>query len=255
VSSPEAALRRCWSGLAGDGHETIIAGILARHREPHRRYHTATHVMWVLHHVDVLIDAARAGNSLDSANDGVAGTRASPAGTRPIPVGRVDVGVVGVDVGVVRAAALFHDVIYDPLSSTNEHDSAVLAVRWLGEVGWDLPRLHRVAALIEATAGHITGQAGERADGDPSDRVETAVLLDADLAILGAAPAEYRAYVAGVRAEYGHVTGDGWRTGRATILRSFLDRPAIYATTTMHAAREVPARANLTTELTELEER
>ena len=110
---------------------------------------------------------------------------------------------------MVRAAALFHDAIYDPRSPTNEADSAPLAAGALAPArlgrrsAW-----HAVAALIEATAGHDTAVA--RGD------AEAAVLFDADLAILGSSPAEYQAYVTGVRAEYAHVDDAGWRTGRAS---------------------------------------
>ena len=58
------------------------------------------------------------------------------------------------------------------------------------------------------------------------------MLLDADLAVLGSDPASYQAYVAGVRSEYAHVSADDWRTGRTQVLRSFLDRPALFATPT-----------------------
>ena len=78
------------------------------------------------------------------------------------------------------------------------------------------------------------------------------MLFDADLAILGSSPAEYQAYVTGVRAEYAHVDDAGWRSGRATVLRTFLDRQQIYVTPTMRAARERRARANLAAELAAL---
>jgi predicted metal-dependent HD superfamily phosphohydrolase len=148
-----------------------------------------------------------------------------------------------VDLNAVRAAALFHDAVYDPRSPTNEHDSAGLARRVLADCGWEPARVDRVAALIELTAGHVAPDTDLGAD----------ILLDADLAILGAEPAEYRAYVTGVRAEYAHVDDDAWRVGRAAVLRSFLDRPAIYRTTSMQAARERRARANLSAELAELQ--
>ena len=60
------------------------------------------------------------------------------------------------------------------------------------------------------------------------------------------------AYVAGVRFEYGHVPDEAWRPGRARVLQSFLDRPRLYATTTMHDEREHRARANLGAELSGL---
>jgi len=93
---------------------------------------------------------------------------------------------------------------------------------------------------VFATAGHVAAD------------VDAAVLLDADLAILGAEPAAYSAYVHGVRLEYHHVAPPQWVVGRAAVLRSFLDRPAIFATPHMAATREARARANLSAELATL---
>jgi predicted metal-dependent HD superfamily phosphohydrolase len=212
VTAPEVELGRVWRRLvgvdAGRAGDAALDELLARHRQPHRRYHTATHVMWVLRHID----------DLAAAN-------------------------TPVDLDAVRAAALFHDAVYDPRSPTNEHDSAGLARRVLADCGWEPARVDRVAALIELTAGHVAPDTDLGAD----------ILLDADLAILGAEPADYRSYVTGVRAEYAHVDDDAWRVGRAAVLRSFLERPAIYRTTSMQAARERRARANLSAELADLQ--
>ena len=127
------------------------------------------------------------------------------------------------------------------MPSTNEAESAALAVRALGPLGWAPAQLGRVAWLIEGTAGHDPAVA--------ADAPDAAVLFDADLAILGSSPAEYQAYVTGVRTEYAHVDDAGWRSGRAAVLRMFLDRERIYATATMRTARERRARANLAAEL------
>ena len=220
VTAPEVELGRVWRRLvgfdAGRAGDAALDELLARHRQPHRRYHTATHVMWVLRHID----------DLAAAN-------------------------TPVDLDAVRAAALFHDAVYDPRSTTNEHDSAVLARRVLADCGWEPARVDRVAALIELTAGHVAPRADDGADDGADTGAD--ILLDADLAILGAEPADYRAYVTGVRAEYAHVDDDAWRVGRAAVLRSFRDRPAIYRTTSMQAARERRARANLSAELADLQ--
>jgi predicted metal-dependent HD superfamily phosphohydrolase len=220
VTAPEVELGRVWRRLvgvdAGRAGDAALDELLARHRQPHRRYHTATHVMWVLRHID----------DLAAAN-------------------------TPVDLDAVRAAALFHDAVYDPRSPTNEHDSAALARRVLADCGWEPARVERVAALIELTAGHVAPRADDWADDGADTGAD--ILLDADLAILGAEPADYRAYVTGVRAEYAHVADDAWRVGRAAVLRSFLDRPVIYRTTSMQAARERRARANLSAELAELQ--
>ena len=88
-----------------------------------------------------------------------------------------------------------------------------------------------------ATAGHRPADADE------------AILVDADLAILGAPANEYTSYVAGVRAEYAHVTDDAWREGRSALLRGFLATPHLFTTATMRAERGARARANMSAEL------
>jgi predicted metal-dependent HD superfamily phosphohydrolase len=94
-----------------------------------------------------------------------------------------------------------------------------------------------VERLVLATAGHAPSAADE------------AVLVDADLAILGAEPKDYAAYVQGVRVEYRHVPDDQWRTGRAAVLQRFLDATPLFHTAVMHRESEVRAKANLTAEL------
>jgi predicted metal-dependent HD superfamily phosphohydrolase len=145
------------------------------------------------------------------------------------------------DLGAVTMAAFFHDAVYDPHAGDNEHQSAALAVRVLHELGWDEFRARAVGTLIEATARHET-----------TDDADRAVLLDADLAVLGSEPAAYQAYVTGVRAEYAHVDTPSWRTGRAAVLRSFLDRPRLYSTSLATTRWEARARANMTAELASL---
>ncbi len=142
----------------------------------------------------------------------------------------------------VVAAAFYHDAVYEPTHPANERASARLARRDLTTLGWSDERAERVAAMIEATA-----------HGDSGTPIgDTAILLDADLAILGSDPAAYSDYVASVRAEFRHVDDDDWRTGRASVLQGFVDRPAIYSTPTARGLWEQRARANLATELAEL---
>ncbi|MGI9053577.1 MAG: HD domain-containing protein [Ilumatobacteraceae bacterium] len=146
------------------------------------------------------------------------------------------------DVDAVVAAAFFHDAIYEPIANDNEARSAALAGRVLGQLGWRPDRCRTVAALVRATEHHL-------ASADPG----VGVLNDADLAVLGSEPAAYQAYVTGVRAEYAHVDDDGWRRGRAAVLRRLLERQALYATSTARRRWESPARANMTAELAALE--
>ena len=150
------------------------------------------------------------------------------------------------DIAAVVVAAFFHDAVYDPQASDNEVASARLADRELAVLGWDEARRRRVATMVEATATH------EAPAVDPGIELDTAVLLDADLAVLGSDPASYQAYVAGVRSEYAHVSADDWRTGRTQVLRSFLDRPVLFATPTARERWESRARANVAAEVASL---
>ena len=145
------------------------------------------------------------------------------------------------DFAAIVAAAWFHDAVYEPRSSANERASARLARRDLAKLGWTEERTAAVGAMIEGTAQHL----------DPVD-IDTAVLFDADLAILGAPRDVYARYVANVRAEYAHVDDAAWTTGRADVLDAFLQRERIFATVTGFDRWESDARANLRSEIDEL---
>lgn len=145
------------------------------------------------------------------------------------------------DLGVLVAAALYHDAIYESQHPANERASARLARRDLAALGWDVSRVTLVGTMIEGTKAHV----------DPPDR-DTAVLFDADLAILGADADEYRRYVSAVRDEYGHLDNAEWTAGRASVMAAFLERQTIYATATGRTRWEEAARANITAELAEL---
>ena len=73
------------------------------------------------------------------------------------------------------------------------------------------------------------------------------VLVDVDLAILGAAPARFAEYELQIREEYAHVPGFLFRMKRRAILKSFLDRLAIYSTPLLREQLESRARINLAT--------
>lgn len=203
-----AELRMAWGRHIGDGPAELAAldDVVARHRQPHRRYHGVRHVTWVVRHVREL------------------------AAERPVG-----------DLGAVVAAAFFHDAVYEPRAADNEARSALLAERVLTELSWDRARVATVAAMIHATATHE----------GPAD-ADTAVLLDADLAVLGAEPGAYQGYVTGVRAEYGYLDADEWRHGRARVLERLLAAEPLYATDAARGRWAARARANLTAELATL---
>lgn len=138
-------------------------------------------------------------------------------------------------------AALWHDAIYEPTAHDNEAASARLAEEQLRQLGVDATRCAEVTRLIMLTAGHAVST---------SDNAGS-VLVDADLAVLGASLEAYGDYVRGVRAEYHFVRDDDWRVGRARVLRGLLALPRLFHTAAMQP-REVAARANLTGELDQL---
>ena len=141
-------------------------------------------------------------------------------------------------------AVWFHDAVYDPRRTDNEERSAVWAVEALTRLGLSMPLVERVGDLILLTKSH---------DAPPHD-VEAHQFLDADLAVLGAAPDTYKTYADGIRREYAWIAEADYRRGRRAVLQRFLARPRIYATDSMYRLREAKARANLAAEIAALSE-
>ncbi|MDL2342665.1 phosphohydrolase [Deinococcus sp. MIMF12] len=133
-----------------------------------------------------------------------------------------------------------HDLIHDPSAGDNEARSAAVFGDWLAAEGADAGLVGEVRSLILAT----------RHTDPPSTRAE-ALLVDADLSILGTDPATFAAYDAAIRQEYDFVPEAVYRTGRARVLRGFLERDRLY-TTPEFAGLEDQARANLQAALGQL---
>jgi predicted metal-dependent HD superfamily phosphohydrolase len=146
------------------------------------------------------------------------------------------------DPDAVRLAAWFHDAVYAIGSATNERDSAQLAEQVLEGLGTPAARIRETARLVLLTASHRP----ERGDRN------AAVLCDADLAILGAPPERYLEYAAEVRQEYAAVPDEAFRRGRAEVLRSLRDAPALFHTALARERYEERARANLAAEIAAL---
>lgn len=146
-----------------------------------------------------------------------------------------------IDLRSVRLAAWFHDVVYDPRGQENEAASADLARQLLAEIGYTAKTA--VAEMILATRDH------DHAGAD----FDTLVLLDADLAILGAAPATYGQYAAAIRKEYFWVPEARFYAGRSEVLRRLLDRQSIFGLPEMRERFEEQARKNLEAELRSLQ--
>ncbi|MBL8798273.1 MAG: hypothetical protein JNM56_30545 [Planctomycetia bacterium] len=138
----------------------------------------------------------------------------------------------------VLLAAWFHDAVYDARAADNEERSAALAREVLDQLGVPKPLGERVAELILLTKTHSAG----------SEDIDGQILLDADLAILGAPAERYLVYAAAIRREYAWVPDSAYRPGRGAVLRRFLERPAIYRTPPIQEALEAAARLNLEAE-------
>jgi len=98
--------------------DAAFAEILARHTEPHRRYHGLPHLAALF----ALLDAHAPSAPLSS-----------------------------------RLAVWYHDAIYDPRAADNEAQSATLAREHLRGLGADQACIDETVALIEATRDHWSG--------------------------------------------------------------------------------------------------
>ena len=136
----------------------------------------------------------------------------------------------------VALALWFHDAVYDPQARghVNERRSAAWARAAAWAAGTSDETAEALHALVMATC-HDAEPIGPDAQ----------LLVDIDLAILGAAPARFDEYERQVRAEYAHVPDEAFREGRRRVLQQFLERPVIYRTPQAQGALERRARANL----------
>lgn len=141
----------------------------------------------------------------------------------------------------IEIALWFHDAVYVPGRRDNEAASAALAEETLAEGGIEKGVRERVRALILAT----------RHDAVPTD-ADARLMVDIDLAILGADPYRFGIYDRAIRQEFASLSPAEFARGRALVLRSFLARPAIYQTERFRTRCEARARANLTAALAPL---
>ncbi|KAA2255494.1 HD domain-containing protein [Solihabitans fulvus] len=153
-----------------------------------------------------------------------------------------DLGLGERDRALVTLAACAHDVVYDGEPGTDERRSAEWARRHLAEAGVAEDDVAEVERLVLATLSHRAA---------PED-LRALVLLDADLAVLGADPESYERYRLAVRAEYARFDDAAWAAGRSSVLADLAARNPLYATEPARARWDAAARRNLAHELTAL---
>jgi len=134
----------------------------------------------------------------------------------------------------VALALFFHDAVYDVHAADNEARSAGWARDTLQEAGASAETADRVHALVMATCH----------DAQP-EGADAQLLVDIDLAILGAAPERFAEYERQIRREYAHVPPEAFEPRRRAILGRFLARGPLYLTPGLRARCEAQARSNL----------
>jgi predicted metal-dependent HD superfamily phosphohydrolase len=135
-------------------------------------------------------------------------------------------------------AIFYHDIVYKSTRSDNEAQSAALAGERLRRLGIPESGIQLVKEMIIATKAHQQHE---------DDLIN--LLLDLDLAILGAEEARYDGYSQGVRKEYSIYPDLLYKPGRRKVLQHFLSQDHIYTTPAFQAEFEDKARANLQREL------
>lgn len=131
-------------------------------------------------------------------------------------------------------AIVYHDVIYNPASKTNEEDSVSVAKLDLSGIGVNLNRIEK---LILSTK-HIHGFTTE------DDEVQC--MIDVDLSILGSSETEYIEYTKSIREEYSFVDYYDYSIARTEFLKKLLSRERIFYKLT---ELEAVARKNLYDEI------
>ncbi len=145
------------------------------------------------------------------------------------------------DPPTVVAALWFHDVIYEPKQHDNEAASAAWAGRVLQQAGVAAASIAQIQALILYTMHNQIPPAGD-----------AALLVDIDLAILGASPARFAEYETQIRHEYAWVPWATYCSRRAALLQQFLARPLLYQTAYFQEHFAEQARDNLAWSLARL---
>ena len=181
--------------------EILFDKISSKYNEPHRFYHTLVHLEKMWKNISDLV-----GNSNKFS--------------------------------LLLLATVYHDIIYDTHSSTNEENSFKELENDFGK----LLLFHELDELENLIIGTKKHELFEPC-------FEHELFLDSDLLILGSEKKEYIEYRDSIRKEYNWVDEETYRNERAKVLQSFLDRKFIYYTYQMQRNYEEKARNNLKEEI------
>lgn len=211
------SLRRYWACSMSTADAASSSGaieeLLQRWSEPHRAYHTTQHLQ----------------EAMDLLSTWCTGSSGSSRCASNWP-------------SALALALFFHDAIYDPHRADNEEASAQLARSILGPVGVPGDLLSAVDRLIDVTR-HAAMPASE----------DECLMVDIDLAILGARSERYAQYRAQVRQEYRHVPERDFLRGRLGVVERFLGQgQGLFHTERGRAELGAQALRNLAAEVQDL---
>jgi predicted metal-dependent HD superfamily phosphohydrolase len=132
----------------------------------------------------------------------------------------------------------YHDIIYNPLKTTNEEKSAEFAENRMQLIGVPQKTIENSLNQILATKKHLLS-----IDND------TNIFTDADLSILGQPWNVYANYYTQVRNEYALYPDLIYKPGRKKVLEHFLQMERIFKTDFFYTKFELQAKENLQKEL------
>jgi len=255
-------LRRRWDlavaslledGMRLEGARAMVSDawfhrIVNQHTKSERAYHTLVHLEEMFGYLEIVLPIM--------ASEGLIGV---------FEGGQTHAAVV--------LSVFFHDVVYNPQSSTNEEDSAALFQEfslelWSGKenasgsalAGGDngMKSCREVAskgeknnAVYSSVVRYILATKSHSVQ--DSDRNDPTLLafLDADMSVLAKSPDAYDVYAGLIRKEYQHVPRDIYCAKRAEILEGFLAQGDVFVGTAM-SNLQVQARNNLLREVGQL---
>ena len=154
---------------------------------------------------------------------------------------------LAVEPALLEIALWFHDAIYETRPSpdqlnneqtsnghlSNEQKSADWAAQFLKRYKVNPAIILQVTQLIMATQHHQASTNDEK------------LMVDIDLAILGATPARFAEYQQQIRKEYDFVAPALFNIKRREVLTEFYQRPRIYQTDYFYSCYEQQACENL----------
>lgn len=138
-------------------------------------------------------------------------------------------------------SVFYHDIIYNPVKSDNEENSALFASKTLKTLSVSEEIIESCLEQILATKSHKT-----------SLNQDTNFFTDANISILGKEWGVYELYAKNVRKEYSIFPDLIYKPGRKKVLNHFLEMERIFKTDQFFQRYENQAKSNLKKELDKL---